>query len=197
MKAKYMNLHPYEKTDMFGRSVMPIKYGYAERPGDPFVIEPRFDRAEEFSDEIAPGYGPLAFVKENGKVGIIKPDGTYFIKPQFDHIRNFSEGFAAVCINRGYYVDWGFIKLDGSYLVAPMFDKVDNFHEGYAKVWSTSETRGFIQPDGSYILKSMSDIEDAIVEESDYDDVKIAGISMNGKVGYIDTAGVWYDKKPE
>ena len=54
MKSKDLNLYPCENTDTFGRSIMPIKYGYAHRQGDPFVIEPRFDDAEEFSDTIAP-----------------------------------------------------------------------------------------------------------------------------------------------
>ena len=190
-----MNLYPFENTDSFGRLILPVKYGYAERPGDPFVIEPRFDDAYEFSDKIVPDHGPLAIVKENGKCGIIRPDGSYFIEPGFDRIRDFSEGFAAVRVDFDFCEgDWGFIKLDGSYLVRPMFEKAENFHNGYAEVKASCEARGIIQPDGSYMLKSMSEIEDVIQNDSDYDDINIVGQPLNGKVGWIDTNGFFRTK---
>ena len=198
MKANKLNLYPYEATDEFGRLILPAKFGYAERPGDPFIIEPRFDMAYEFSDNIAAGYGPLAKVEVDGKAGIIYPDGSYFIKPAFDRIRDFSEGFAAVKVNWSEFEgDWGFIKPDGSYLVAPVFVEAEDFHRGYAKVKTSSEARGFIQPDGSYLLKAFSDIEDMIKNDSDWNDINIAGKPFSGKTGYINTNGDWLNNKPE
>lgn len=193
-----MKLYPQEVIDRFGRSgidenekPIPIKMGYVEYIGGPFEIAPRFDFADEFSDKIAPDYGPLARVKENGKWGIIYPDGTYFIEPRFDRIHDFSEGFAAVRVD----FDWGFIKPDGSYLVPPVFERVDDFHNGYAEVKASCEARGFVQPDGSYMLKSLSEIEASIKKDSDFDDINIAGKNLNGKKGYIDTKGFFHAQK--
>lgn len=195
------NLRLYPRvSDPFGRSgeekdgvYVPFKFGFVNHH-DEFVIPPIFDDAEKFSESIAPGYGPLAYVVFNGKTGILKPDGTYFIEPHFCHIRDFHEGLAVVSIDNGFYKDWGIIKLDGSYLVPPMFDRIDDFKDGYAKVLASSEVRGFIQSDGSYLLKSFSDIADSIENDSDWDDITIGGKRLNGKTGYIDINGHWHDE---
>lgn len=187
-------LIPAEKTDEFGRAVSPVKYGYVEHIGGPWIIEPIFDDALDFSDKIAPYYSPLAHVKVGNKWGIIHNDGTFFIKPKFYNIHNFHEGIAAVSIDYQHYKDWGYIKLDGSYLVAPMFDSAEDFHDGYGKVRATSETRGFLQPDGSYMLKTLSEIEETAAA-IDYDDVNIVGKKLDGKTGYIDKNGFWHDEK--
>lgn len=204
-KDQNLNLHPQVATDRFGRSgidengkQIPVKYGYVNHPDCQFVIAPRFDSAGEFSDKIAPGYGCLAIVEENGRYGIIRPDGTYFIKPEFNKIRPFSEGLAAVKINWCEFEgEWGFIKPDGSYLVPPVFEHAENFHCGYAEVKTAENARLFIQPDGSRILKSFDDITDNITDGADYDDEKVIGISFKYKKGYIDTDGHWHDSIPK
>ena len=150
MKANKLNLYPYEATDEFGRLILPVKFGYAERPGDPFIIEPRFDMAYEFSDNIATGYGPLAKVEVDGKTGIIYPDGTYLIKPQFYRIGDFHNGFAVVIIKHEFYNDYGVIKLDGSYLVSPKYDYIYDFKDGYAKAELNGKT-GYINTNGDWL----------------------------------------------
>lgn len=203
MKKGYCDLHP-RVSDPFGRSgeikdgvYIPFKFGYVNH-NDVFVIPPIFDDAEEFSECIAPGHGPLAFVKFNGKTGIIKPDGTYFINPIFDAIRNFSEGFAAFKIKWDEFEgEWGYLKPDGSYLVPAVFVIAENFKNGYAKVKTSDNAKLFVQNDGSRILKSFDEIADSIINESDFDDENIVGIPFSNKNGYIDIEGRWYDEIPK
>lgn len=204
-KEQNINLYPQAATDRFGRSgidenekQIPIKYGYVNHPDGEFVIAPRFDMAGEFSNKIVPEFGYLAIVEENGKYGIIKPDGTYFIKPEFSKISHFSEGFAAVKINWNKFEgEWGFIKPDGSYLVPPVFELAEDFHYGYAKVKTAENARLFTKPDGSRILKSLDDITDNITNEEDFDNEKVIGLSFKCKEGYIDLNGHWHDFIPK
>src|SRR5687767_12537187 len=60
---------------------------------------------------------------------------TVFSQNQFDTIRSYSEGFAAVKQNG----KWGFIDAKGTLVVRVKYDKVDDFSGGLANVWYADE----------------------------------------------------------
>src|SRR5580700_4662537 len=62
-------------------------------------------------------------VRDGGKYGFIKPDGTLAVRPQFDGARPFSEDRAAIRINSS----WGFLSSDGTIAIPPQFDSVTDF----------------------------------------------------------------------
>ena len=55
---------------------------------------------------------------------------TFVIKPQFDRVREFSEGLAALKVAS----KWGFIDKQGTVIIDPQFTRVGNFTEGLAYV---------------------------------------------------------------
>lgn len=57
-------LNAYPETDMFGREIEGGKWGVAKRPGDDWVIEPRFDWADDFES----GFARIRYRWQNGQV---------------------------------------------------------------------------------------------------------------------------------
>jgi hypothetical protein len=132
-------------------------YGYKNDDGE-VIIEPRFRDALPFGDN------GLAPVKVMNKWTFINLKGEFMIKPQFDDVTVFSEGFAGVkkdekwslinskceIISEFIFDDiqafseelcavcvgkkWGFINGNGAFVMEPKFKKVDNFYWGTADV---------------------------------------------------------------
>lgn len=67
---------------------------------------------------------------KNMKWGFVDQEGRTCIECQFDLVRDFSEGIAAV-LRDG---KWGFIDLAGDFLISPQFDNAGDFSEGLAAV---------------------------------------------------------------
>lgn len=65
-----------------------------------------------------------AAVKQNGKWGFIDADGNWFIEPQYEEARSFSNGFAAIMRNGR----WGFVNLDKEECISCEFEKVKDFN---------------------------------------------------------------------
>ena len=62
-------------------------------------------------------------IEQNNKWGFIDNDCNLLVKPTFDYVSDFSNGFSKVKINN----KWGFLDTDGKFLVKPIFDDADNF----------------------------------------------------------------------
>ena len=58
------DLNAYPETDMFGRVIEGGKWGFAKRRGDDWVIEPRFDWADDFES----GFARIRYRWQNGQV---------------------------------------------------------------------------------------------------------------------------------
>ena len=133
------------------------KVGFIDKNGK-YVVEPKFKDATVFSEGLAfvvpdGGYpvcidkhgdtnfqfkfgesvwrfsdGLAAFEIKSGKEGFIDKTGKIVINPQFDEVRYFSEGLAAV---RQDHL-WGFIDKTGTIVIEPQFLVVSDFKDGRA-----------------------------------------------------------------
>lgn len=92
-------------------------------------------------------------VSIDGKGGYIDQTGKIIIKPQFDEVRAFSEGLAAVLIGS----KWGYIDESGGLVVPPQFNRADGFSEGLAVVLTDTGGYGFIDRRGSFAIPAKFD----------------------------------------
>ena len=83
------------------------KYGYVDAAGE-FVIPPRFDGADTFSEG-------LALVLDSGRFGYIDTRGALAIPAVYRHARAFRDGLAPVRLDGS----WQFIDRDGNPLAGP------------------------------------------------------------------------------
>lgn len=78
---------------------------------------------------VALGPNEIGFpIVEDGKWGYINAKGQLVIRPQFDAAERFSEGLAAVKVERG----WFYINTKGKQVIPPRFEKAGAFSEGFA-----------------------------------------------------------------
>ncbi len=101
-------------------AISPCKVGFIN-PGGAFVIEPRFEAAQDFQEN-------LAAVRIGGVWGFIDPNGALVIPPQFQQVQSFREGRAAVKVDG----KWGFIDRAGVLTIAPRFEGVEAFSDSLA-----------------------------------------------------------------
>jgi WG containing repeat len=107
------------------------------------VIDPQFDLAFDFSNELAlvqVGNG------SDAKFGFITEDGTYRIKPIFDKAISFYNKMAPV----KYIGRWGLINNSGKYTIHPDYEDIGDCQEGLCAV-RTGGKVGFIQIKPEYI----------------------------------------------
>ncbi|WP_179215982.1 WG repeat-containing protein [Paenibacillus sp. MY03] len=69
---------------------------------DEFVIPPLYEEARPFEDGVA-------FVKKDGKWGLINITGTLIVPPKYDYVGPFVEGRTEVSVGE----KWGFINRNG------------------------------------------------------------------------------------
>jgi hypothetical protein len=109
------------------------------------VIAPTFLGARSFSEGLAAVNTPTGFERVTNELthftdwnlvwGFIDTTGRLIVDYQFDEVRDFREGLAAVAIrNEEGELVWGFIDTAGNIAVTPQFTWVNDFHEGYAVV---------------------------------------------------------------
>ena len=190
------------------------QWGYIDSLGN-LAIQPRFDRAWQFS-------GGVALVREAGEFGYIRPDGSYALEPRFNDAWHFADGMAPVELNG----EWGFVDTSGTVLpdtqislsafalvegayddgpfhlvhtngqygyeaangrtpIEPRFDKAWRFSDGLARV-KTGGKWGFINREGDFVIEPRFDLA--------WDFNRgLAMVQVGDTVGYIDREGryVW------
>jgi hypothetical protein len=72
-------------------------------------------------------------------MGFINRQGAIVIKPNFEEVKNFSDGLAAVRVGDQASGKWGFINMKGEFIIKPIFDQAHSFSEGFASVSSGGE----------------------------------------------------------
>ena len=147
------------------------KWGFVDKSGKS-VINPQFDRAEEFSEG-------LAAVSVGGKWGFVDKFGKYVVSTQFDRVGPLSEGVAWVSLGRKY----GYVDKVGKYVINPQFLFAFDFSEGLAKVVIESGKSGYVDKSGKSVINPQ--FYGAGPFSEGLAAVQVAG----GRWGYIDKAG--------
>lgn len=79
----------------------------------------------------------MAQVRLNFRCGFVSSSGQFIIKPIYQYVMPFNEGFAAVCVNW----KWGFIDMNGKIVVPIKFKNAKSFLNGIAFVQNWDENR--------------------------------------------------------
>ena len=203
VNAQAGNLHPVKQAD---------KWGYADASGR-MVIAPEFKDARPFSEGLAAVYveinppSKIGFIDSRGvrtskpaqrKWGFIGQDGTMVIPPQFEAVRDFSEGLAAasLAVRRSDSDTWGYIDRQGKMVIKPQFSYAGPFSEGLALVNAggvcltdpfvrSFVNIGFIDKSGHWFIRSK-------FKYFFYDDFSNGLVAFRknfGKWGYMDKGG--------
>ncbi len=119
------------------------KWGFEEQ--GMFVILPRFEKAQSFSEG-------LAAVKEGGKWGYINEQGEMVISPCFRYGESFQEGLAAVAVfDKPRH--FTFIDRTGKVVIPPCRGSSNGFSQGLAKVVVDRTKIGYIDKTGVWVWK--------------------------------------------
>jgi hypothetical protein len=136
----------------------PARWGYIDRTGK-VKIAPQFQRAEEFSEGLAP-------VVVNGRWGFIDVSGSLVIPARFGWAHGFSDGVAMVttAAPNDYWSDdtkFGYIDHTGRFVIPEKFNWARPFSEGLAEAClgkcrnvPAGEARsvGYIDLKGEYVI---------------------------------------------
>ncbi len=167
------------------QSLLPVgtggRFGYINHTGE-FVINPQFDGATRFYDDIAR-------VKKNGKYGFIRKDGSYLCPPVYEdatifsegiawtvkekeepvaidkkgrelftakgvsYVRNFSEGLASFVVTLPEGdVCNGYMDKKGNVVIPPSYRWAGSFSNGLAAVADKYLTYGYINKKGDLVI---------------------------------------------
>lgn len=130
----------------------PYTKGYIDKSGKVVIDNPSIWGACEFSEGLA--------CVVAGKWGFIDTSGQYVIKPQFDQVVPFSEGFAVVSYankSKTFHHKSGYIDKAGKIVINPDYDVAQSFSEGLAAVGMEIREDvyqwGYIDKTGTMIIK--------------------------------------------
>ena len=109
------------------------------------AVDPTVEEASAFSEE-------LAIAKVGLGYGYINRTGEFAIAPQYQQASPFSEGLAAVKLQK-----YGYIDTSGNMVISPQFDLAANFSEGLAAV-KRGSSYGYIDKSGRLtVLPELTD----------------------------------------
>lgn len=113
------------------------------------------------------------------KWGFIDEKGDEIISPKYDEVRNFCEGFAAICLDG----KWGFVDRNGQEIVAPEYMEVKDFDRGLSVVRNWNRKWGIIDSTGKVFMSCVASNEPCFdsngfaniyITESSWNSVKIS-----------------------
>jgi len=171
------------------------KVGFIDSSGD-WIIQPQFDRAEDFSEN-------LAAASFNGKYGYIDLSGSFVYPPQFDGASKFSNGVAYVMTYRFRWMNWLNSALDGAingdwYHIDMRGNRVSS---ATIKVMPPTRNTHDIYPFRQGGLWGLSTFDDEVIVPPIYEYIQsfhgpLAEFTDNGVRGYINYKGevVWPKK---
>lgn len=128
----------------------------------------------------AQGTALYPFKAYNGKYGYMNATGKVVVKAKFQRALEFSEGLAAVKVNR----TWGYIDTTGKFKIEPNFADCGPFTNNRAIVTNKEEQEVYIDKHGNVIpiqLKQYYKLNDFRED--------MAVINTKDGKGYIDTSG--------
>jgi hypothetical protein len=140
--------------------------GYIDRTGNP-VIPPQFSEGTDFHEGLAAAILEKNCLIVNGgscapgrytagrnpdappcRWAIIDKRGQPVSGEPFDYVGEFSEGLAAVQVDKL----WGYADRSGKIVIAAQWSRVEPFSEGLAMVWDGAA--GYIDHSGKFVLPS-------------------------------------------
>lgn len=145
-------------------------FGFIDLLGQ-MVIEPQFDRAEQFSEGLAP-------VSVGEQYGFIDRTGSLIIPPQFEAAEPFQGGRAQIALAG----KTGYINHRGDVVIEPIYDYGSDFHEGRALV-SLDGKLAYIDEVGNVEIDLPN-----LTAGSDFAE-GLAAVNLDGQFGYIDLQG--------
>lgn len=178
--------------------VKPWKYGYIDKNGKE-IIPCTFDGAESFSEGYAVVYkdGKGGVIDKSGKqvvpykydmisdfsegfakietddglIGFINTKGEEVVPIKYRSwgSTNFSEGFAAVGVDYGDYVKYGYIDKTGKVVIEPVYDLAGMFHDGRACVMKDG-MYGYIDTKGHEVIPLIYDFVGSDMIGKEFDD---------------------------
>ncbi|WP_335965150.1 WG repeat-containing protein [Galbibacter sp. PAP.153] len=116
-------------------------FGYIDNSGQ-YVIEPQFEKADSFSDGLAPAL-------KDDKWGFIDKSGNWSIKAAYDRVKAFNSGYALVLKDD----KWNYINGKGEILHTPVTDKFYDFQEGGIAFFRKEDKVGLINTSGKVVLE--------------------------------------------
>lgn len=134
-----MTVGPYGMDAISSERIF-AKYGFIDKSGK-FVIEPRFDKAYEFSSG-------LAAVQVNNKWGFIDQAGKFAIEPIYDAAYRFFEGLSAVTLDKKEF----FIDRHGNRVGNQDYANLSQLSDGMASFVVDGKT-GFIDRTGKVVIQ--------------------------------------------
>lgn len=105
--------------------------------------------------------GLAKYRSSNDKVGFIDKKGLTRIEPQYDEASEFSNGFAAVQMDK----KWGYIDKNGNYIIDPIFRSVGDFSkDGLAVVCMDFLKYGYVNNRGETAIDPIFDLAEPFSE---------------------------------
>lgn len=146
---------------------------------------------------------PLFAVRVDGLLGLIDISGKLVVTPQFENIREFTEGVAAALKNRR----WGYIDEDGAWVIEPRFASAGPFSSERATVTLTSGSKvGYIDKKGNLVISPQFDCSGLFVDGiarvgtrtlGSHIKSSFADVGMSCNYWFIDDAGNPVDRPSE
>jgi hypothetical protein len=137
----------------------------------------------------------------NARFGYIDKTGNLIIPAKFGEARDFSEGLAAVKINRPYQDEpdnsdkyWGYINAAGAYVITPRYYQVKAFSEGLAAVSpKTLAPYGYVDRTGKMVIEPQFDMRTGPFQNGIARVYTDRDYKTRDEHGYIDRAGkfIW------
>jgi len=166
-----------------------ILHGFIDRKGE-VVIAPRFhlERAEDGANMFAEDRAPVQ-LESNGLFGYIDRAGELVIPPRFARAEPFTEGFAAVAVDRRdldrrHERKFGYIDRRGNFVTEPRFERAGPYSEGRACV-DVGGKIGYIDVEGKFLIEPRWD---GLSEYCTFREGR-AAVSKDGAWGFIDRSG--------
>lgn len=129
------------------------------------------------------GEKEASIISINGLWGLLSPNGSYLVQPEFDAINEFVNGYAIVSKDGVY----GFINTKGELIIEPQFEDVSSFKEGVA-IAKKNGLYGYIQTNGKFSIEAVYD------DVKPFNELGRAVVTHKGKKGIINRNGTYFLK---
>ncbi|MEM8525969.1 MAG: WG repeat-containing protein [Bacteroidota bacterium] len=119
------------------------KYGLINQNGE-YVVRPKFTDIGDFDEN---GLAVVRYGNDKVRYGVINTEGTVVTDNNYNEIRSYSEGLAAVKLRD----QWGYINKEGKLVIPAVYAKVSPFVEGRAAVQRNGDC-GYIDQNGVIVV---------------------------------------------